>query len=304
MSEGNGINISGVGSGASPFAISVEPDPAGLVTVGPAGVSVTQESVQDAAGAMAGPGIIYDDAGNQLRVRISGVGGNTIVFGADQGIYAAPGAIALGPGLENGVGGVVQVNTPGPFSGLTRRACDDTQDSTPPVAYPGPDTAGAPVYVAASGDLRTLPEKMTEVTYALMTEAYTPEVSAFPFTSGIMQASVVNPSSQHCMCGFTEFAALAEIAAGSGTVFQLLYEIDLGLGAFVPVMVQNVDNRGKSAVTANATRIALAQNDCLDPAETKVVRFRVNIVRGIGDNGGSIILTTLSREIRFVGASL
>lgn len=303
--DGNGTTVSGAGTSLAPWQVAVDVDPVAgnLLTTGPNGLAVACESIQDCVGQGMGPGLIYDDAGNQYRARISTAPGNTVTFGPDNGIFSAPGAIALGCGLETGPGGAVQANGVD-FATLTRRNCNDTADAPGVVPLPGPDTAGMGVYCDAAGVLRTMPEKFTEVAQSQMNEGFAPAITAFPFTSSPIQIGATNPSAQYCMCGFVQFAALPAISGAAGTVYTILYETDPGSGVFTASAITNIDNRGKTGLSGNNVRAPLLLNVCLDPAETKIIRLQIRIERGVGDNGGAITLSGLAREIRFVGTNL
>jgi peptidoglycan/xylan/chitin deacetylase (PgdA/CDA1 family) len=69
-----------------------DPEATNLITSSAAGLDVSREAVQDAVGAGLGNGLLYDDAGNQIRVRLSADVGNVASFGVDTGVYvpAAP----------------------------------------------------------------------------------------------------------------------------------------------------------------------------------------------------------------------
>ncbi|MFF3441725.1 hypothetical protein [Streptosporangium sp. NPDC002721] len=70
--------MTGNGSTANPYVVS-------------ATGTTNCEAIQDCVGTALGPGLVYDDAGNQIRARISGDAGNAMVFGGDGGLYAAGG---------------------------------------------------------------------------------------------------------------------------------------------------------------------------------------------------------------------
>jgi len=81
------------------------------------------EIIQDCIGAAVGPGLEYDDAANQIKVKISTAAGNAAAIGVDGGIYAAGGG---------GSGGLTFVST---------------QD-TPCIDLSGQGTSGAPLSAA------------------------------------------------------------------------------------------------------------------------------------------------------------
>ncbi|MER6828892.1 hypothetical protein ABT352_23125 [Streptosporangium sp. NPDC000563] len=87
------VDMSGDGSAGSPITAAVIRDPAAgnLLTTGPAGVAVMCEAVQDCVGGAFGDGLVYDDAANQMRARLSTDAGNSAAFGGDGGIYVPTG---------------------------------------------------------------------------------------------------------------------------------------------------------------------------------------------------------------------
>ncbi|WP_433379428.1 hypothetical protein [Streptosporangium sp. CA-115845] len=93
VQDSSTVDMSGDGSAGSPITAAVIPDPAAgnLLTTGPAGVAVTCEAVQDCVGAALGNGLVYDDAANQMRARLSTDAGNSAAFGGDGGIYVPTG---------------------------------------------------------------------------------------------------------------------------------------------------------------------------------------------------------------------
>lgn len=110
LAPGPGVAISGNGSAANPYVIS-------------ASAASDCEIIQDCIGAAVGPGLEYDDAANQFRVKISSAAGNAAAIGVDGGIYAAGGG---------GSGGLTFVST---------------QD-TPCIDLSGQGTTGAPLSAA------------------------------------------------------------------------------------------------------------------------------------------------------------
>lgn len=276
-----------------------------LITSSANGLAVTCEIVQDCVGQGMINGLEYLDDTNQFQVKISGDPGNTLNIGSDDGVFAPSSPVTLGCGLELGGLGEIQVNTVGPFSSLTRRNCDDGSDEPGTTPLPGPDTAGMEVYCDAAGDLRTKPEKFTEVGTTGINEAHLPAVTALPFTTGSISLPVTNPSSQYCMCGYVTFAVIPALSGAPGTVIQINHERDMGDGIFLPATAYTMDNRGKSAnAGAGNYRMALPIPVCLAPGETKTIRHRVTYLRGTGDNGGAISITATAREIYFVGTNI
>lgn len=312
VGDTNTVNntISGDGSPGTPYnitsAVIVDPVAGNTLVAGPAGLSVPCESIQDCVGQGFGSGLIYDDAGNAFRVRLSTDGGNVLVFGTDNGIYGPASPVAIGCGLANGPGGEIIADTSATFATLTRRNCDDDSDAPGTTAITGPDTKGQEIYCAADGSLRTKPEKFTEVENTSINEAHASP--ALPFTTSAIQITVTNPSNAYCMCGYVTFAVIPALNAAAGTVIRIFQEKDLGDGAgFTPTTAYVFDNRGKPAGTyfGGSFRIPLPLNICLDPGETKVIQHRVSFSRDpVNDNGGAVNVTASAREIRFVGTNL
>lgn len=289
LADGVNTTTSGDGSQATPYT-----------------VNVSCEAIQDCVGAAmnAGCGLTYDDAANTMGVELSAQGGNTLQCLPD-GLFSTPGAVAIGCGLTTDGGGNIVVNTAGAFGDLTRRNCNDTADSggTTPLD-PACELEGMPVYCDINGDLRTKPEKFTEVAAAAINEAVA--VNVLPFTTSSIQIAVTNPSDCYCMCGWLIFSVIPAISGAPGTVIQIAHEIDLGVGlGFSAVSAYVMDNRGKTANAGGGNyRMAVQLNECLDPGETKTFIHRVAFTRFTGDNGGAVSITAIARDIRYVGTNL
>lgn len=286
VADGTNTTVTGDGSQATPYM-----------------VNVSNEAIQDAVGAGLGCGLEYDDAANQLRVNLSAQGGNTLQCLPD-GLFSTPGAVAIGCGLTTDGGGNIVVNTAGDFGSLTRRNCNDTADAAGTTPLAGPDTAGQLVYCDTAGDLRVTPEKFTEVAVSQLNEAHVPAITALPFTTTPIQIGFTNPSDQYCMCGYVQFAAIPAISGSPGTVVEIGYDVDPGSGVFTTTANQTMDNRGKTATAGLNNRVPLLLNICLDPGETKIIRFQVRYQRSPSDNGAAVTITGTAREIRAVGTNL
>lgn len=88
--------LTGSGTLADPYVLTstvkVSPTAAGnLITTLGDGLAVTCEDVQDCIGQALDDGLVYDDAANQIRARLSTDVGNAMVFGTDGGLYTAGG---------------------------------------------------------------------------------------------------------------------------------------------------------------------------------------------------------------------
>lgn len=341
MQGGTGVTVGGAGTPGNPYVISVDSsalqvqdtnsvdmtltgsgtqgdphvirsdvirDPAAdnILTIGPNGVGVSCEAVQDCVGAgfQQDGGLAYDDVNNLYYVLISSDPGNTTNFGTDGGIFTPSSPVTLGCGLEFGAFGEIQANVQD-FDDLTRRNCDDDSDVAGTSPLPGPDTAGMAVYCGADGNLRTMPEKFTEVAGANISEGFAPGITALPFTTSAISMTLTNPSSQYCMCGYAVFAIIPGISGDAGTVVAINHEIDFGTGGgFVAQTGSVMDNRGKNASSGALGRPEFSVPICLDPGETKVIQHRVRFVRFTGDNGGNVLITSAARSIRWVGTNL
>lgn len=331
---GDGITTSGTGTPGNPYVIDAtgnavtvadtnsvdltktgdvitadvirDPEPTNLLVIGPNGLDVPCEAVQDCVGAGFDQfgGLQYDDVNNSYFVKISNDAGNTTGFGADGGVFTPPAPITLGCGLEFGTFGEVQADVQD-FATLTRRNCNDTADAagTTPLD-PACELEGMAVYCGSDGNLRTKPEKFTEVAQAQMNEAFSPSITALPFTTSAIQIGATNPSDCYCMCGYVQFAFIPAISGAPGTVIQLNHEIDLGTGIFSALTGFIMDNRGKTATSTATFRPVAPLNICLDPGETKIIRQRLVFQRDPSDNGGAVTITGAAREIRFVGSNL
>lgn len=89
------LTLTGNGSVGTPYVVSaavkVSPAAGNLVTSDANGLLLTCESVQDCVGNAFGNGLVYDDAGNAYRARLSTDAGNSLSFGTDNGIFAPTG---------------------------------------------------------------------------------------------------------------------------------------------------------------------------------------------------------------------
>lgn len=305
------LGLAGAGSTASPWVLTAQvirdPEVTNLLQITPNGLDVPCEAVQDCVGQGFAQGLIYDDALNQYRVRLSTDAGNTTIFGTDNGIYTPSSPVTLGCGLEFGGAGEVQVDTAGTFASLTRRNCDDNSDEPGTFPLPGPDTAGMVVYCDANGDLRTMPEKFTETGTVGINENLAPDVTVLPFTTSAIQLAITNPSSQYCMCGILYFAFIPGINGAPGTVIRMDHMRDMGDGlGFVATTGYLMDNRGRTATAGGPTmRHVLPIPVCLDPGETKTFQHQVRFTRDPAfDNGGAVTIGAVAREIYFVGTNL
>lgn len=88
--------LTGSGTLADPYLLTstVKVSPAAannLITTLGDGLAVTCEDVQDCIGNALDDGLVYDDAANQIRARLSTDVGNQIIFGTDGGLYNAGG---------------------------------------------------------------------------------------------------------------------------------------------------------------------------------------------------------------------
>lgn len=304
-------HVTGTGTAVDPYVVSadvkIDPVAGNLIQATPAGLLVPCEGVQDCVGAGFDDGLIYDDAANQYRVRLSTDAGNQVVFGADSGVYVPPsaGAVPLaGCGINVAPDGTVSADTL-PFAALTRIDCDDDSDlpATTPLD-PACELNGMAVYCDSNGQLRTMPEKFTATENTSINEAYSPAISVLPFTTSIISMTVTNPSDCYCLCGYVTFSFIAAVSGQPGTIVSLSHELDRGLGVFTGLTGYVMDNRGKTALSGDIRRPAAPLNVCLDPGETKTFRHRVLVERQPGDNGAGVLLTGMAREIRFVGSNL
>ena len=302
--------LTGTGTQADPWIlvsdVKRDPEAGNILTIGPNGLDVSCEAVQDCVGAGFNDGLSYDDANNQFNARPSTDPGNTTIISPnDGGIFTPSSPVTLGCGLEFGAFGEIQADV-ADFATLTRRNCTDSADApgTTPLAA-GCETEGMPVYCdSTDGTLRTKPEKFTETALSQMNEAHVPTITALPFTTTPIQIGATNPSDCYCMCGYVQFAEIPAVSGAPGTVVEVVKEIDLGSGVFSLLSSQTMDNRGRTALAAQNNRNVAVLQLCLDPGETAVVRFRVTYRRGPGDNGGAVSVTGTAREIRFVGSNL
>lgn len=208
------------------------------------------------------------------------------------------------------VGNTVSADTAAEFAELTRRSCSDTADggaATAPLPA-GCELNGMPIYCDSAGELRTMPEKFTETALSTLNEAIAGQAPAtLPFVNpNPIQIGATNPSSCYCMCGYLHLTFITSISGAPGTVVELNHDYDLGDGlGFRLLSGFTMDNRGKTANSTASFRPTAPLQLCLDPGETKIVRYRVAISRVAGsDNGGVVNISGMAREIRFVGNNL
>lgn len=331
---GDGVTVTGNGNAGTPYVVSADPadavtvadtnsvnmtmvgnvitsdvirDPSAtnILQIGPNGVGVECEAVQDCVGQAMGNALTYNDAANQYDVQISTDPGNTVVLGTDNGIFSAPGAIALGCGLETGVGGVIQVNEV-PFATLTRRTAGDSFENdgvTVPLAG-ACNLNGQGVYCDTNGELRTKPEKFVETGLMSFQEGFAPAQN-IPFTTSEIVLPITNPSPCYAMCGYVTLAAILYETSTGNSNPQTFFQFDLGDGlGYQEFGVRMRDTRGISSVSQERTRFAAPLNVCLDPSETKNIRFRVRWDQGPVVAAGTTQILAAAREIRYFGVNI
>lgn len=267
-------------------------------------VHVSCEAIQDCIGQIVGQGLEYDDAGNVLRAKVSGVGGNIIVFGADGGLYAPASAVSLGCGLEFGGSGQIQANVIA-FGSYTRNVANDSIGGTlGNVAMGGLATGGIGVYCEpAGGDLRVKPEKFTLTNNVSINETLGP--ATVPYTTSEITLVVTNPSAYYAMCGELKVAGLWTESSTANSNPQTIFEFNLDDGAgYQSVTVRARDTRGISSVSQETMRPVMPLNVCLDPGETKTFRFRMRWAYGTVHGGGTTQILAAGREIRFMGVNI
>lgn len=194
---GPGITVSGNGSSGTPYVISGS---------GGSGV-VTCDQVRPCISA--GPGATYDPATGVVAADVSGDAGNTLVVGADGGLYA-PGAdcadvracLSAGTGLTYDVttGQFAAVPAPAPTvaCGLTGDGTSGAPLAAAVSAWPYPcdaDTLAGRVYCDSTGTLRAEPRGRTS--YASAGENVDYPATAVPTVASQVIAThtldVVNP---------------------------------------------------------------------------------------------------------------
>lgn len=373
VEAGDGITVTGNGQTGSPYVVSADPtdaitvsdtnsvdmtksgnniradvirdpSPTNILTIGPNGVGVECEAVQDCVGAAmnAGCGLTYDDATNTASAEISPTAGNTIVCLPD-GLFSAPGAFScdslaacsvnalndvdtvtdppdngdlfiwngtqwvprpVGCGLTSGPTGLVLDLTD--FATLTRRTANDNID------IPGGSAAlagacnlqGQPIYCDTAGNLRTKPEKFADSEVSAINEGYSP-ANSIPFTTSTITATLVNPSSCYAMCGIVYLSAILQETSTGNSNPETFFQFDLGDGAgFQEFGVRMRDTRGISSVSQERTRFSAPLSLCLDPGETKNVQFRVRWAQGPVVAGGTTQIIAAAREIRWFGVNI
>ena len=285
----NGVNttVNGDGSTGTPYQ-----------------VNVSCEAIQDCIGAIVGQGLEYDDPGNKLRAKISGTGGNIIVFGADGGLYAPASAVALGCGLEFGGSGQIQVNLVA-YGSYTRNVANDAIGGTlGNVAMGGDPTGGVGAYCEpTAGDIRVKPEKFVVTNNVSINETLGP--ATVPFTTTEIVLAITNPSAYYAMCGELKVAGLWTESSTANANPQTFFEFNLDDGAgYQSVAVRGRDTRGIGSVSQETMRPLMALNVCLDPSELKTFRFRMRWAFGTVHGGGTTQILAAAREIRFMGVNI
>lgn len=100
VADTTSIDLTLTGSGA-PYTVSGvvrrDPDPDNILAIGPGGVLVSCDAVQDCVGASVGPGLRWDAITRQLTARTSTDAGNVVTFGSDGGLYVDPAGIIIPP---------------------------------------------------------------------------------------------------------------------------------------------------------------------------------------------------------------
>lgn len=370
VQAGDGVTVTGAGTAANPYVVAADPadvvtvadtntvnmtkagnvitsdvivDPVAgeLITSGPAGLAVTCEAVQDCVGNAFGPGLLYDDAGNQFRARISSDPGNTVMFGGDNGLFSAPGAFSCASLATCSIDSLSDVNTTTdppnngellvwnganwvprpvecgltsdasglslnttPYNTLTRHTCADGGDLDPTTPLGCVDTNGQAIYCDSVGTLRTKPEKYTvSRLVAGINEALGP--ATIPFTSSVISGTITNPSPCYCMCGYVSMASISYLSSTANANPEESFQFDLDNGGgFTGFGVWARDTRGVTSLSQDRHRFFASLNICLDPGETKTIQFRVAWTLGPVHAGGTSQVIAAAREIRFFGVNV
>lgn len=244
-------------------------------------------------------------------VKKSGAAGNVLVINPD-GLYVPPPGPAVLPPPGCGLqltAGAYSAKTH-PFTDLTREQCndrDDTETSVPLAA--GCELEGTLVYCDSQGFLRTAPEKHTQVVQATSNEGFAPGISIVGLAptqvGNTISVSVPNPSDCYCLCGYVTFAFIEAMSATPGSFSFIYHEVDYGDGlGFIPTTGFTWDKRNVPGMEARNDRIDASLPICLDPGETKMLQYRVMARRFAGDAGGTVTITALAKDIRFVGSNV
>lgn len=288
LEAGYGILVPGDGSVQSPYVIEL-----------------SCETVQDCVAQAFGNGLQYDDPTNTMSVKLSAVGGNTTIFGADGGIYTPSSPVSLGCGLEFGGSGQIQVDVVA-FGSFTRQIANDAVGGALGNAALGSadQLGGQGIYCEPSaGDIRTKPEKFTLTQQQSVSETFGP--ATIPFTCTEIQLSVTNPSPYYAMCGFLNVACLFNESSVAASNPETFFAVDLADGVgFVEFKVRARDTRGFASVTREGVRPSQPLNVCLDPSETKIFKFKVRWAQGSVAGAGTTQILDAGREIRFFGVNL
>lgn len=311
--QGPGITVTGSGTASDPFVVSgaaatptvitVTDTPSVDMTITGTGTPGDPYVISSVAAA-ATPTVIQvtDTASLDLTLTGSGTAVDPYIL---SGVVLAVAPPAVGCGLVANPDGSISADTLA-FSGLTRVPCTDNNEGGAPVPLaPACEAAGQLVYCDAAGNLRTAPEKQGVVSAATSNEGF-PGITVLPAipVGNTISIAVTNPSNCYCMCGNLTAAFIMGISGAPGTVISVYHEIDFGDGVFAPQTGFVMDNRGKSANSGHLDRPITVLPVCLDPGESKTLRYRVSAERFTGDNGGAILITSLAKDLRYVGSNI
>jgi hypothetical protein len=241
----------------------------------------------------------------------SAAAGNTLVINPDGLFVPASPLPAPGCGLRQAVPGGPYSAQTHPFSTLTREQCgdrDDNDDAGVPLDA-ACELNGAIVYCDSQGFLRTAPEKHTDVRGVTSNEGFPTPISITSQTPVVVgntiSMQIENPSDCYCMCGYLTFAFIEAMSATQGSFSFIYHEVDYGDGlGFIPTTAFTWDKRNSPGMEGRNDRPMASLPMCLDPGETKTVQYRVMARRFTGDAGGTVNITALAKDLRFVGSNV
>ena len=298
MTDTNSVDmhLTGAGTTASPYVFSADvikdPEATNLLSIGPAGLDVPCEAVQDCVGNGFTEGLLYDDAANQFKARIDPAPGNTIAQSA-AGLFAA-GAAA----------GTVHV-TSTPCVTLAGDGTTGTPLSatlnTAPWPYACPDTNGQPVVCATDGKLRGAPPIRTVNAYLPGAATQTIDVSAIPCgvptvigTGTTAAMTITNPDPCRSMEVILEISGRyrldldrTAVLTGSPTYTGFLFgQYQVNGGGFLPFSQTSYTQTGTFISVAGTSQLLPPAPITLAPGASAVIDLRQQYVCA-GTNPGA-----------------
>lgn len=211
-------------------------------------------------------------------------------------------AVCIGCGLTTDNTGKLIIATSGSWPLPTDHhsaCCATTRDDN---TTAGADTLGGLVYCASDGKLRTYPRQHIVSTFASHADSYSSSAGNVENThdTSVLQLALTNPSAALGMCGMVWFTAFHEVTWLADSSFSIVFKCDTGDGSgYDDIGVRSPDGSGNGATKTEIWRPTVPLNVCLDPGQTKTMRFIVETHKASGASGPNVVTVNESaREIR------